>query len=59
MKFKITRPDGTVIEGEGSAEDVLRLAPPPFQLHWAPAPVVVPTWPLAPTWSPFTYEFTC
>ena len=39
MKFKITRPDGTIIEGEGTADDVLRLAPIPFV--WNPS-VYVP-----------------
>jgi hypothetical protein len=30
MKFKITRPDGTIIEGEGAADDVLKLLPVQF-----------------------------
>jgi hypothetical protein len=56
VKFKITRPDGTIIEGKGTADDVLKLSPP-HQFTFVPAPVV-PTWPFAPTWAPFVYEFT-
>jgi len=47
MKFKITRPDGTIIEGEGTADDVLRLAPIPFV--WNPS-VYVPF-----VWNPSVY----
>lgn len=51
MKIKITKPDGTVVEAEGTAEECARLlaAPPVFVPYFSP---VYPT-PLAPwiTWT--------
>lgn len=50
MKIKITRPDGTVIEAEGTAEECARmLAAPPVYF------VPTPTW-IAPQPGPFWYE---
>ncbi len=36
MKIKITRPDGTIIEAEGSVDELLRLVPPPLFTITAP-----------------------
>lgn len=65
VKFKITRPDGTTIEGEGAIDDVLRLSPPPIVLNPIQQPITVqpfpwtyPTFPgpiwieVAPKWIP-------
>jgi hypothetical protein len=39
MKLKITRPDGTIIEAEGTVEECEKLmgAPPPVQYHFYPS----------------------
>lgn len=48
MKVKLTRPDGTVVDIEGNADEVLKmvLALSPAPHHDAPAPVVVPYQPV-------------
>lgn len=42
MKFKVTRPDGTVIEAEGTVEELERIAGAPLHVRDLPLPVVVP-----------------
>lgn len=55
MRIKITRPDGTVIEAEGTAEECERLTAEPLRGRDLPLPVVVPIQ-TAPVFPPFYYE---
>ena len=55
MRIKITKPDGTVIEAEGTAEECAKLmgeAPTPYFVPYI-APTYVPWWQ-----PPFTYTVT-
>lgn len=53
MKIKVTRPDGTVIEAEGTAEECERIAAAPhIRVNFAPTPgpTFVPSnWPAGPS----------
>lgn len=62
MKLKITRPDGTVLEAEGTVEECERLAgaPHPVQypiyIHFPYQPVTVPVYPTYPV-QPYPYPY--
>jgi hypothetical protein len=47
MKLKITRPDGTLIEAEGTVEECERLmgAPLPIKYVFTPIQITVPVYP--------------
>lgn len=51
MKIKLTRPDGTIVEAEGTADECARLIGQPVQpaIPWAPAPLN----PLQPNYYPY------
>lgn len=66
MKIKITRPDGTVIEAEGTADECERIAggAPPLRVADQPVYIPTPLWvdplsvPNPPSWSPWPYYVT-
>lgn len=50
MKAKITKSDGTVIEVEGTAEEIAKLIGAPAQpVQFVPYPIQVPVYPTYPT----------
>ena len=56
MKIRITRPDGTVIEAEGTPEECARMVPVPA-IQFVPVPQYIPTiWPAYPQPINPTYE---
>jgi hypothetical protein len=61
MKLKITRPDGTVIEAEGTVEECERLIGAPIQnpVYWLQpirlTPVPVPVYPVYPVYPSYPY----
>lgn len=63
MKVKITRPDGTTIEAEGTAEEIERIAgkPAPQLVPFISYPPIYYTQPPAPAYPPVFYpwEITC
>lgn len=57
MKFKITRPDGTTIEGEGTPEEIERVEAAPLRVTpMYPAIIVLPAPVAAPPLLPFRVE---